>query len=500
MRRGTRVTRVRPASLAGLLAVAALATATATVAAAGGDAKEPTERAASETPVIQPSKAALQAAARLRDRALESDEALQLLTAITTEVGPRFAGTPGDLAGVEWTRRKLVDLGFTDVRTPEVIVPRWVRGEASAEVLAPFPQPMVTVAIGGSIGTAEEGLAAPVVMVKDLAALQSLPAGTVKGKIVFFSGRTERTRDGSGYGKAVRSRTEGPSAAGAAGAVGVVIRSIGTSTNRIAHTGTLSYNIAAPRLPAVAVSNPDADMLERQLATGREVTVRMRVTARDLPQTRSANVIGDLRGTDLADEIVLVGGHLDSWDLGMGVQDDGAGVAIAIAAARLAAQMTPRPRRSIRVVAFANEEFGLSGAARYPADEGDASVERHAFVMEADLGDGPVWKIGGRVPQAHWPLIQGIHGVVKGLGVELGDNQSNGGADLGPLRRRGVPVIAPALDASTYFDIHHTVNDTLDQVDPSHLRQSVAVFAVAIYLAAMADGPVPRLPTDPATR
>jgi hypothetical protein len=498
MMRGTRVTRVRPASLAGLLAVVALAT--AAVAAIGGGATEPTERAASTTPAIQPSKAALQAAARLRDRALESDEALQLLTAITTEVGPRFAGTPGDLAGVEWTRRKLVDLGFTDVRTPEVIVPRWVRGEASAEVLAPFPQPMVTVAIGGSIGTAEEGLAAPVVMVKDLAALQSLPAGTVKGKIVFFSGRTERTRDGSGYGKAVRSRTEGPSAAGAAGAVGVVIRSIGTSTNRIAHTGTLSYNIAAPRLPAVAVSNPDADMLERQLATGREVTVRMRVTARDLPQTRSANVIGDLRGTDLADEIVLVGGHLDTWDLGMGVQDDGAGVAIAIAAARLAAQMTPRPRRSIRVVAFANEEFGLSGAARYPADEGDDSVERHAFVMEADLGDGPVWKIGGRVPQAHWPLIQGIHGVVKGLGVELGDNQSNGGADLGPLRRRGVPVIAPALDASTYFDIHHTVNDTLDQVDPAHLRQSVAVFAVSIYLAAMADGPVPRLPTDPATR
>ena len=500
MMRGTRVTRVRPASLAGLLAVVALATATATVAAMGGGATEPAERSGSATPAIQPSKAALQAAARLRDRALESDEALQLLTAITTEVGPRFAGTPGDLAGVEWTRRKLVDLGFTDVRTPEVIVPRWVRGEASAEVLAPFPQPMVTVAIGGSIGTAEEGLAAPVVMVKDLAALQSLPAGTVKGKIVFFSGRTERTRDGSGYGKAVRSRTEGPSAAGAAGAVGVVIRSIGTSTNRIAHTGTLSYNIAAPRLPAVAVSNPDADMLERQLATGREVTVRMRVTARDLPQTRSANVIGDLRGTDLADEIVLVGGHLDTWDLGMGVQDDGAGVAIAIAAARLAAQMTPRPRRSIRVVAFANEEFGLSGAARYPADEGDDSVERHAFVMEADLGDGPVWKIGGRVPQAHWPLIQGIHGVVKGLGVELGDNQSNGGADLGPLRRRGVPVIAPALDASTYFDIHHTVNDTLDQVDPAHLRQSIAVFAVAIYLAAMADGPVPRLPTDPATR
>lgn len=456
--------------------------------------------AAGAASAFKPDKAHLQTAAALRDRALASDDALQMLTALSTEVGPRFAGTPNDLAGVDWTRRKLAELGFTDIRTPEIIVPRWVRGEARAEVLAPFPQSMVTVAIGGSIGSADEGLAAPIVMVRDVPALQALPAGTVKGKIVFFAGRTERTRDGSGYGKAVRSRTEGPSLAGAAGAVGVVIRSIGTSANRIAHTGTLSYNVSAPRVPAVAVSNPDADMLERQLATGREVTVRMRVSARDLPQARSANVIGDLRGTDLADEIVLVGGHLDSWDLGMGVQDDGAGVIIAIAAAKLAAQMTPRPRRTIRVVAFANEEFGLSGANRYPADEGDDSVARHAFALEADLGDGPVWKMSARVPERHWPLVQGIHGVVKGLGVELGDNTSNGGADLGPLRRRGVPVLAPQLDASTYFDIHHTVNDTLDQLDPAHLRQSVAVYAVAIYLAAMADGPVDRLPVDPATR
>ena len=492
-----RSTAARAALVVGVAGLAAATLVTASLAATAGTTAQAAEAA---TAAIKPAKAHLKAAEALRDQALASDDALQLLTALTTEVGQRFAGTPNDLAGVEWTRRKLADLGFTDVRTPEVIVPRWVRGEASGEVVAPFPQSMVTVAIGGSIGTTDEGLSAPIVMVKDVPALQALPAGAVKGKIVYFAGRTERTRDGSGYGKAVRSRTEGPSIAGAAGAVGVVIRSIGTSTNRIAHTGTLSYNVSAPRVPSVAVSNPDADMLERQLATGREVTVRIRVTSRDLPQARSANVIGDLRGTDLADEVVLVGGHLDSWDLGMGVQDDGAGVAIAIAAAKLASQMTPRPRRTIRVVAFANEEFGLSGANRYPADEGDASVAKHAFALEADLGDGPVWKMSARVPQRYWPLVQGIHGVVKGLGVELGDNTSNGGADLGPLRRRGVPVLAPQLDASTYFDIHHTVNDTLDQVDPAHLRQSVAVYAVAVYLAAMADGPVDRLPTDPATR
>ena len=213
---------------------------------------------------------------------------------------------------------------------------------------------------------------------------------------------------------------------------------------------------------------------------------------------RSANVIGDIPGTDLANEIVLIGAHLDSWDTGHGAQDDGAGVAIAIAAARAAASANPKPRRTLRVVLFANEEFGLSGAARYPAAAGDESVGLHAFAMEADLGDGPVWKLSARVPPTYWPTIEQIQRVVKSLDVELGDNTSGGGADLGPLRRQGVPILAPQLDASTYFDVHHTVNDTLDQVDPSHLRQSTAVFAVAAYAAAMVDGPVPRLAEDQA--
>ena len=325
-----------------------------------------------------------------------------------------------------WLRDKLTALGFSNVRTPEVIVPHWVRGEASFEVVAPYPQNMVTLAIGGSIGTPDDGITAPVVMVQDVPALQALKREQVEGKIVYFAGRTERTRDGSGYGKAVRSRQEGPSAAATLGAVGIVIRSIGTSNNRIAHTGTLTYNIGAPRIPAVAISNPDANLLERQLASGKPVNVRMRVTARDLPQVRSANVIGEIPGTDLANEIVLIGGHLDSWDPGFGVQDDGAGVIIAMAAAKLAASMEPKPRRTIRVIGFANEEFGLSGAFKYPADEGKENVDRHAFAMEADLGAGPVWKLSARVPDAHWPLILGIHRTVKNLGVELGDNKTGG--------------------------------------------------------------------------
>ena len=300
------------------------------------------------------SRETLAGATVVRDQALKSDESYQLLESLTTEVGQRFAGTTGDKAGVEWAVKKLRVLGFENVRTQEVIVPRWIRGEANFEVLSPFPMPMVTTALGGSIGTADEGLEGPIVMVQDIPALQALPEGTVRGKIVFFNGRMERTRDGSGYGKAVRSRQEGPSAAATLGAVGIVIRSIGTSNNRIAHTGTLTYNIGAPRIPAVAISNPDANLLERQLASGKPVNARMRVTARDLPQVRSANVIGEIPGTDLANEIVLVGGHLDSWDPGFGVQDDGAGVIIAMAAAKLAANMEPKPRRTIREIGRAH--------------------------------------------------------------------------------------------------------------------------------------------------
>ncbi|NBX45524.1 MAG: M20/M25/M40 family metallo-hydrolase [Gammaproteobacteria bacterium] len=487
-----------------------VASAAATVAALGPETGFAAEADA---------RAVTQAAKALRDRALVSEESYRLLEDLTTEVGPRFAGTAGDRAGVEWSKKTLESLGFTNIRTPEVLVPRWIRGEASADVLSPSPQQFVTLAIGGSIGTSDEGLVAPIVMVEDIDALRALPEGAVKGKIVYFNERMMRTQDGSGYAKAVAKRTVGPSIAASLGAVGVVIRSVGTSTNRIAHTGTLSYNVSAPRIPAVAISNPDANNLERIVQRSQahshdsaepsnsdkpsdsgDVVMRLRVTARDLPQVRSANVIGEIPGTDLADEIVLIGGHLDSWDPAVGAQDDGAGVAIAIAAAKLAAEMTPKPRRTIRVVLFANEEFGLSGAAAYPADEGDENVDRHAFAMEADLGDGPVWKLAANVPERHWPLVKSIHNIVKDLGVALGENTARGGADIGPLRQRGVPVIAPALDATTYFDVHHTVNDTLEQVNPEHLKQSTAVFAVATYLAAMAEGPIERLPIDPKAR
>lgn len=435
-------------------------------------------------------------AVKLRDSALKANDAGDIVESLTTEVGPRPAGSAGDRAAVAWAQQKLRQLGFSQVRTQDVLVPHWIRGEASFQVLEPYPMEMPTLALGGSIGTPDDGLRGEVIAVRDLEALRALTTGSVSGRIVFFTGRTERTRDGAGYGKAVRQRAEGPSAASALGAIGVVIRSISTSNTRAPHTGSISYNIAAPRIPAIAIANPDADALERQLAGGRKVVASMRVTARDLPQVHSANVIGEISGTDKADEIVLLGAHLDSWDPGVGAIDDGAGVAIVMAAARQLAQANPRPRRTIRVVLFANEEFGLSGSRVYA---GDAAMnpEKHVLAMEADLGAGPVWRLDASVPEAAWPLVQQMQKLLASTGVTLGKNGTGGGSDIGPLRQRGVPTLGPQLDASLYFDVHHSADDTMAMVDPKALNQAVAAYAVAAYIAAMEPSDVLKV-TSPA--
>jgi hypothetical protein len=433
-------------------------------------------------PRIDTRSVRMQSAVTLRDQTLRSNVAWPLLESLTTEVGSRAAGTPGDRAAVAWAVAKLRQLGFSNVRTQEVIVPQWVRGEAEFSILAPHPQTMPVLALGGSAGTPDTGLSAEIVMARDVPALLAMPREQVEGRIVFLNTRMERTRDGSGYGKAVRSRSEGPSAAASLGAIGLVIRSISTSQNRLPHTGTLSYNIQQPRIPALALSNPDADAIERMLAAGQQVRVFMRNTSRDLPQTRSANVIGELPGTDPDPEIVLLGAHLDSWDPGTGAQDDGAGVAIVVGAVKAVMDAGLKPRRTLRVVLFANEEFGLSGATKYAQLETER-LARHALAMEADTGAGPVYRVDTLLPEQRLGLGAEILHVVKSLGVEAGGNQASGGADLRPLKTAGVPILDLELDATYYFDVHHTANDTLNQVDPKKLTQSTAVHAVAAWLA-----------------
>ena len=432
-------------------------------------------------------KADLAAANTLRQQALSDTSAFGLIESLTTEVGARPAGSPGDKAGIAWAVREMQRLGFANVRTMDVTVPYWIRGEADFAVRAPWPQTMPTLALGGSVGTPAEGIEAEAVMVKDLDALKALPAGAVKDRIVFFSNRMERTRDGSGYGRAVTVRALGPSAAATLGAVGVVIRSVGTSELRFPHTGSLRYAADAPRIPALAISNPDADALVRQFESGKPVRLSMRITARDLPPERSANVIGEIPGAGRADEIVILGAHLDSWDPGVGAIDDGAGVAIMMTVAKLIRELDRKPLRTIRVVLFANEEFGTSGSRAYLAAIKD-QVNDHVLGFEADFGAGPVWRLSSRVNPAQLSAVDQIYRQLGPLRLERGNNEATGGADLDGLVKLGMPLLEPNLDGTKYFDVHHTANDTLAQVDPMALRQSVAAFAVSVWLGAQYPG------------
>ena len=440
-------------------------------------------------------RADLAAAATLRERALADTTAFALVESLTTEVGPRPAGSPGDMAAVAWAQREMEKLGFANVRTLEAVVPHWERGEAEFQVVSPYPQSMPTLSLGGSVGTRDAGIEADGVMVRDLDALAALPPGAVKDKIVFFSNRMERTRDGSGYGKAVVVRASGPSAAAALGAAAIVIRSISTSDSRFPHTGALRYTSAAPRIPALAISNPDADALVRQFESGKPVRLKLKSSSRDLPPMRSANVIGEIPGTDRAHEIVILGAHLDSWDPGVGALDDGAGVAIMMGVAKLIRDLDATPRRTIRVVLFANEEFGTSGSQAYLAAN-QAEASQHVLGFEADFGAGPVWRLSSRVNPAQLPVVDQIFRALAPLKLTRGNNEARGGADLDGLGKLGMPILSPDLDGMNYFDVHHTANDTLAQVDPQALRQAVAAHAVSVWLGAQYSGSWERVTTE----
>ncbi|TAK51006.1 MAG: peptidase M28 family protein [Gammaproteobacteria bacterium] len=433
----------------------------------------------------------------MREQALADDTALDLVRSLTTEVGPRPAGSPADARAVAWAITRLKSLGFVNVRAEPVTVPRWVRGEARAEIVAPWPQPLVVASLGGSIGTAPAGLEAEIVPVTNLAELARQPPERIAGRIVFFTGRMERTRDGAGYGRAVAVRSHGATEAAKLGAVAMVMRSSGTSATRTPHTGAMSVANGPPPIPALALANPDADMLERQLASGLPVRIRLSSTAAWDGEAQSANVIGEIPGRELRDEIVLLGAHLDSWDLGTGAHDDAAGVGIVTAAARLVGGLRQHPRRTIRVVLFANEEFGLSGAKAYAASYA-STLDRHVVGLESDSGAFQPYGLAARVGPDRLPLVRAMQALLEPLGIAYLGAEASGGADLGPLRELGMPVIDLRSDVTPYFDLHHTADDTFDKVDPALLRRHVAAFAVIAWLAAEAEGGFGRLPVTAA--
>jgi hypothetical protein len=441
---------------------------------------------ASACAVAQPfNEPQLQQAAALRDQALAGSGAFALVESLTTEVGPRLAGSEGDARGRAWAEAKFKALGYDRVWTEEVSFPVWERGFENAAVLSPFPQPLVVAALGGTVGTPEGGIRAEVVAFNSLTELQAADRASVEGRIVFINQRMERARDGSGYGRSAIIRVQGASVAGRAGAAGVLIRSIGTdSTSRQPHTGIMRYDNTPTRIPAAALSNVDADLLEKIIARGQPVVVKLELGSRQRAgEYTSANVIGEITGSEEPQEVILLAAHLDSWDLGTGAIDDGAGIAITMAAGAMIGKLERRPRRSIRVVAYANEEQGIYGGKAYAERHAD-DLLNHILALESDFGAGRLYRFDTRFAESAFPLAEQIQAVLAPLAIERGGNEAYGGADIGPLRDAGVPVAGLAQDGTYYFDIHHTANDTLDKIVPEDLDQNVAGFVALSYLAA----------------
>ena len=440
------------------------------------------------------SQAMQKTVAQLQVQALAGEGALTFVRDLTVQVGPRFAGTAGDKAAVAWAEARLKALGFENVRKEAVQVPHWVRGEAQGAIVRPHPQPVVLAALGGSAPTPRAGIQASVVRVANLEALGELADEDVAGKIVFFDGGLmQRKRTGEGYGIAVRPRGMGAALAAPKGAVAVLIRSAGTSRHRFAHTGAMRYPDDVKKIPAAALSNTDADTLSAQLDAGGDVVFHLEIHSQSLPEETSYNVIGEVVGREKPEEIVLLVAHLDSWDLGTGAIDDGAGCAIVTEAARLIAGLPQRPRRTVRVMLTANEEFGLSGARAYAKAHAD-EIEKHVAGLEADFGPGRVWAFRSAVDPSRLGAVAEIAGLLGPLDIAYGGNEARGGADLSPLRPLQLPVFDLIQDGTLYFDHHHTADDTFDKIVPEGLAQNVAAYATVAYLVAEMEGDLGRGP------
>jgi carboxypeptidase Q len=424
----------------------------------------------------------LNQAERLRDSALKDEVAYDIVEGLTTEIGPRPAGTESEARAREWAVRRLKALGFANVHVETYDMPVWVRGEERAEIVAPFPQKLVVTALGNSGATPPAGITAQVVGFDSLADLEAAADSAVRGKIVFVSHKMTATQDGSQYGYYGAARRTGPSVASRKGAAAIVIRSIGTDYHRNPHTGVQIWSEGARPIPAGALSIPDAEQLQRVLKRGKPVTMRLLLTPRNLGMRQSGNVVAEVPGSDRNAGIVLVGGHLDSWDLGTGAIDNAAGVAITAAAAKrvLAAG---RPKRTIRVVWFGAEEVGGDGNRAYREAHKD---EKIVFVSESDFGADRVWRMDPGFAEANSALADRIATALAPLGIARSTAPATGGADLGPWVRAGVAAVDLQQDGTRYFDYHHTPDDTLDKVDPEQLRQNVAAWTAMLALVANA--------------
>jgi carboxypeptidase Q len=437
---------------------------------------------------------------KLQQAALRDEYGYQRLAHLTDNIGPRVVGSPQAAAAVDYVANELRSLGL-EVRVERVKVPRWVRGEESCE-LVQYPgqvsgttQKIVVAALGAAnVATPKGGITADVIVVRSFTELAALPDEKISGKVIVFNARLDRLMADSGfafdaYDRAVEYRNNGRIAGGKRGAVAVLVRSVGGVDFRLLHVGATDYfNVAS--IPAAAITAEDADLIARLAAQG-PVRLHLVLNSQMSTQVDSYNVIGDLRGSEYPEQVVIVSGHIDSWDLGTGAIDDAAGVSIAMATAHLIHQLKLRPTRTIRVVAWMGEEAGLLGARAY-AKEHAGEMANHIAAIETDSGAGHAMGIYITGDRSLPGLIQPVADVLQESGAGILRNLEESAPDLIPLYFRGVPAFAPIQDTRKYFDYHHTPADTFDKIDPQELRENIAVVSVLAYALATTSQELPR--------
>jgi hypothetical protein len=432
--------------------------------------------------------------ARIIEIAREESRAYEKLAWLTDRIGHRLSGSAALDSAVEWAVAEFERDGLPRVWTDEVMVPHWVRGEESARIVAPAEHQLRILALGGSIGTPQDGITGEVAVVDSFLALESLGEGA-RGKIVLFNRAMERGFGGeNGYGNLANYRAGGPSAAARLGAVAMLIRSLGTVDYRLPHTGSLDYEEGVARIPAAAVSAEDAMLIARLAESGEPVRVQLRLGARMLPDAKSANVLAELPGREWPEQVVVIGAHLDSWDVGTGAHDDGAGCVVVMETMRLLKKHGLIPRRTIRAVLFTNEENGLRGGRDY-AERYAEQMANHVAAIESDLGgDAPIG-FGVTAGAGAVEIVSEIADRLASIGADR-VFPSGGGADISRMKAFGVPQIGQLPDPERYFDYHHSHADTLDKVDPEKLDLNVAAMAVMAYMLADMERPLARIPDD----
>lgn len=439
-----------------------------------------TETADAATPIAERYR---DEARRILEAALADDRGWTRLAYLTDRIGHRFSGSKSLERAIAWAAAELERDGHENVRTEKVMVPHWVRGAESAALIAPARHELSILGLGGSVGTPRGGLRAEVVAVRTFEELDRL-GEAARGKIVLFDHPMPPYSEehGSGYDDAYVFRSHGPSRAAAHGAVGVLVRSLTARSLRTPHTGGLRYADDAPKIPAAAIAIEDADLIGRLLAGDEPVRVELRLGARTLPDAESANVIAELRGRERPEEIVVLAAHIDSWDVGQGAHDDAGGCVVMMQALTLLRELGLRPRRTVRVVLYTNEENGLRGALQYAADHAD-ELEQHVAALESDTG---IFTPKGISVENSPRALEQVRAIMPLLAPIGADRAQKGfaGIDIIPLMEAGVPGLGLWVDESRYFDYHHTAADTLDKVDPEDLRKNIALTAVVAYVVA----------------